>query len=101
MVITDAGSLDVPYLGAVPVKGKSCSEAAAQIKKQLEAKLYNPGHATVRLTLERVSLKVGPAAKVLVSGKVTTVGIVLIPVGDTLTVSGAIVKAGVPRNSGI
>ena len=92
-IISDTGSLDVPYIGAVKVSGKSCDEAAAQIKKLLEAKYYFT--ATVKIAIEQIAVpKPHPPNKVLVSGKVTTVGVVEIPFGQKLTASGAIVKAG-------
>jgi len=91
--VTDTGDLDVPYIGRVHVAGKSCADVAAQVTRMLEADYYYK--ATVRLGIDQISIKKpGLAAKIFVSGDVKVPGAQEILPEDTLTVSGAIVKAG-------
>ena len=47
--------LEVPYIGLVPAKGRTCRELAYAIKAALEKEYYY--HATVILAIERVSEK--------------------------------------------
>ena len=91
--VTDTGDLDVPYIGRVHVAGKSCAEVAAQVTRMLEADYYYK--ATVKLGIDQINrVKTGSAAKIFVSGDAKLPGAQDILPGDTLTVSGAIVKAG-------
>src|ERR1044071_138572 len=53
--VNDNGELEVPYVGLVPAKGKSCKELAYTIKSLLEKEYYY--HATVILAVDRVSEK--------------------------------------------
>src|ERR1051326_6035142 len=45
--VNDNGELEVPYIGLVPARGKSCKELAYTIKSLLEKEYYY--HATVIL----------------------------------------------------
>jgi len=51
--VNDNGELEVPYVGLVPARGKSCKELAYTIKALLEKEYYY--HATVILAVDRVS----------------------------------------------
>src|SRR5207253_9790613 len=53
--VNDNGELEVPYVGLVPAKGRTCRELAYAIKAALEKEYYY--HATVILAIERVSEK--------------------------------------------
>ena len=53
--VNDNGELEVPYVGLVPARGKSCKELAYTIKSLLEKEYYY--HATVILAVDRVSEK--------------------------------------------
>jgi len=91
--ISDTGDLDVPNLGRVHAAGRTCADVAAQIKRQLEASLYYK--ATVKLAIEQISAKrAGIAGKVFISGEVKLTSPQELTPGETLTVSGAVVKAG-------
>ena len=53
--VNDNGELEVPYIGPVPARGKTCKQLAQDIKSTLEKEYYY--HATVILALDRVSEK--------------------------------------------
>jgi protein involved in polysaccharide export with SLBB domain len=91
--VTDTGDLDVPYIRRVHVAGKTCSQVAAEITRLLEADYYHK--ATVKLNIEQINrVKFGTAGKVYLSGDVKVPGAQEIPVGETMNVSAAIVRAG-------
>ena len=88
--VNDNGELEVPYVGLVPAKGKSCKELAYSIKSLLEKEYYY--HATVILAVDRVSEK--SRGRVYVYGQVKGQGPQEIPADESYTVSKAIIKAG-------
>src|SRR5438067_12724900 len=88
--VNDKGELEVPYVGLVPAKGKSCKELAYSIKSLLEKEYYY--HATVILAVDRVSEK--SRGRVYVYGQVKGQGPQEIPADESYTVSKAIIKAG-------
>ncbi len=88
--VNDNGELEVPYVGLVPAKGKSCKELAYSIKSLLEKEYYY--HATVILAVDRVSEKY--KGRVYVYGSVKGQGPQEIPPDESYTVSKAIIKAG-------
>jgi polysaccharide export outer membrane protein len=89
--VTDTGDLDVPYIGRVRVAGKTCEEAAAIIKRQLEAEYYYK--ATVRLGIDQVN-RAANIGKVYVSGLVRLPGPQEYNKTERITASAAIIKAG-------
>jgi protein involved in polysaccharide export with SLBB domain len=89
LVVTDAGELDVPYLGRVSVAGKTCQEVAGQLKVMLEKDYYY--RATVMVGLDQVNRIAG---KVYVWGQVRTQGAIEIPVNENFTAGKAILRAG-------
>lgn len=89
LVVTDTGELDVPYIGRVKVKDKTCKEAAAEITVLLEKDYYVK--ATVILGLDQMSRVLG---KVYVSGYVRNPGPVEIPPNEKFTASKAILRVG-------
>jgi len=88
--VNDNGELEVPYVGLVPARGKSCKELAYSIKALLEKEYYY--HATVILAVERVSEK--SRGRIYVYGSVKGQGPQEIPADESYTVSKAIIKAG-------
>jgi polysaccharide export outer membrane protein len=50
IVITDSGEVDVPYIGLVSAKGKTCKAIAVEIKKQLEKDYYHKATVIVGLS---------------------------------------------------
>src|SRR5438128_2261136 len=88
--VNDNGELEVPYVGLVPARGKSCKELAYTIKALLEKEYYY--HATVILAVERVSEK--SRGRIYVYGSVKGQGPQEIPADESYTVSKAIIKAG-------
>lgn len=91
-VVTATGELDVPPLGRVKVSGKTAGQAASEIKQLLEKDYYYT--ATVRLAIDRVSPVRVRSGLVYLSGEVRTVGPQEIIIGETLTLTNAILKAG-------
>jgi protein involved in polysaccharide export with SLBB domain len=88
--VNDNGELEVPYVGLVPARGKSCKELAYTIKSLLEKEYYY--HATVILAVDKVSEK--SRGRVYVYGQVKAQGPQEIPPDETYTVSKAIIRAG-------
>src|SRR5437016_12030042 len=88
--VNDNGELEVPYVGLVPARGKSCKELAYTTKSLLEKEYYY--HATVILAVERVSEK--SRGRIYVYGSVKAQGPQEIPPDESYTVSKAIIKAG-------
>ncbi|SRR6266404_4627106 len=88
--VNDNGELEVPYIGPVPAKGKTCKQLARDIKGALEKEYYY--HATVILALDRVSEK--SRGRVYVYGSVKAQGPQEVPPDETYTVSKAVIRAG-------
>ena len=89
LVVADSTELEIPYLGRVSVAGKTCKQAADDIKVALEKDYYYKVTVVIGLdTLARV------ANKVYVTGPVRNPGFVEIPPNETFTLSKAILRAG-------
>src|SRR5215469_3192768 len=88
--VNDNGELEVPYIGLVPARGKSCKELAYTIKLLLEKEYYY--HATVILAVDKVSEK--SRGRIYVYGSVKNQGPQEVPPDESYTVSKAIIKAG-------
>ena len=88
--VNDNGELEVPYVGLVPAKGKSCKELAYTIKSLLEKEYYY--HATVILAVDKISEK--SRGRIYVYGSVKNQGPQEIPPDESYTVSKAIIRAG-------
>ena len=88
--VNDNGELEVPYIGPVPARGKTCKQLARDIKGALEKEYYY--HATVILALDRVSEK--SRGRVYVYGSVKAQGPQEVPPDETYTVSKAVIRAG-------
>src|SRR3977135_709252 len=88
--VNDNGELEVPYVGLVPAKGRTCRELAYAIKAALEKEYYY--RATVILAIERVSEK--SRGRIYVYGSVKGQGPQEIPADESYTVSKAVIRAG-------
>jgi len=91
-MVTAGGELDVPPAGRVKVAGKTVTEAASEVKQLLERDYYY--HATVRISIDRVSPVSVRAGLVYLSGEVRLVGPQEMIAGEPLTLANAILKAG-------
>lgn len=91
VMVTPTGDIEVYPLGRVRVAGKTTSEAAADIKRELEKDYYYT--ATVNLAIDRVN-PTASLSKVQVSGEVLAQGNVEWPSGEPLHLSEAIQRAG-------
>jgi polysaccharide biosynthesis/export protein len=90
LFVTDSGEAEVPLIGRVPAKGKTCKQLAFAIKAQLEREYYYK--ATVIVGLDFETLK--SPGKVYVTGQIRNQGPLDIPPGEAFTVSRAIIRAG-------
>ncbi|HJT81496.1 MAG TPA: polysaccharide biosynthesis/export family protein [Chthoniobacterales bacterium] len=88
--VNDNGELEVPYVGLVPARGRTCKELAYSIKSLLEKEYYY--HATVILAVDRVSEK--SRGRIYVYGSVKAQGPQEIPADESYTVSKAVIRAG-------
>jgi protein involved in polysaccharide export with SLBB domain len=89
--VTDSGELEVPYIGRLAARGRTCAQLASDIKQRLEADYYY--RATVRLGIDQVN-RVASVGRVFVTGYIRAPGPQPIMPGEKLTVCGVIVKAG-------
>jgi len=90
LLVTDSGEVEVPLIGRVPAKGKTCKQLAYAIKVPLERDYYYK--ATVIIALDVAGLK--SPGRVYVTGQVRNQGPLDIPPDETFTVSKAILRAG-------
>ncbi len=96
-LITATGDLEVPPLDRVHVAGKTTTEAAADIKRLLEADYYY--HATVKLSIDRVNVAAA-LGKIQISGEVGVPGVIEFNLADPMNLSEAILKAGSIKDFG-
>jgi len=89
VMVSDAGEVEVPYIGRVPAVGKTCGELAKTIKERLEQKYYY--HVTVQLAVDLFNRSQG---RVYLAGQVRIPGFQDIPFDEVLTVSKAILRGG-------
>lgn len=89
LTVAESVELDVPYIGRVSVAGKTCKQAAAEIKALLETDYYYK--ATVIIGLDALSKVLG---RVYVFGPVRNPGPVEIPSNETFTAGKAILRVG-------
>ncbi len=90
LIVTDSGEVEVPLIGRVEAKGRSCKQLAYAIKAPLEREYYYK--ATVIVGLDFETLK--SSGRVYVTGQVRNQGPLAIPPDETFTVSRAIIRAG-------
>ncbi len=92
LVVTDAGELDIPYLGRVKVAGQTLESVRATIKRLLEQDYYH--NATVRLSIDSVARSSGIIGTVYLSGKVNSPGPQQLLAGEEPTAGKLILRAG-------
>jgi polysaccharide export outer membrane protein len=90
LTVTDSCEVEVPMIGRVPAKNKTCKSLAYAIKAPLERDYYYK--ATVIIGLDQAGLK--SPGRVYITGQVRSQGPLDIPPDETLTVSKAILRAG-------
>jgi polysaccharide export outer membrane protein len=88
--VTDAGDLEVPLIGRVKARGKTCKALAREIKTQLDKEYFY--HCNVILGLDTASTR--SRGKVYLTGPVKGQGAMELPADEQLTVSRAIMRAG-------
>ena len=89
LVVTEAGEMEIPYLGRFKVLDKTCYRLAVELKAALEKDYYR--RATVVINLDAMGRSRG---KVYVFGRVRSPGTVEIPGDEVLTVSKLILRVG-------
>ncbi len=87
--VTESGELDIPYIGRISVRGKTCAQVASEAKELLEKDYYY--RATVIIGVDAMSKVLG---KVYVWGPVRNQGPIEIPADETFTAGKAILRAG-------
>ncbi|MEI9864562.1 MAG: polysaccharide biosynthesis/export family protein [Limisphaerales bacterium] len=87
--VTDSGDIEFPYIGRVPVTGKTCQQLSDELKTQFEKDYYK--QATV---IVAVDVKARSLGKVYLVGPVGAPGPQDIPSDEEFTLSKAILRAG-------
>lgn len=90
LIVTDSGEMEVPLIGRVAARGKTCKNLAFEIKRLLEKDYFYK--CSVILGLDAASTR--SRGKVYLMGQVRGQGAMELPPDETLTVSRAILKAG-------
>lgn len=89
LLVAESAELDFPYIGRVSVAGKTCRQAADEIKALLEKDYYFK--ATVVIGLDSLTKVLG---KVYIFGPVRVPGPQEIPSNENFTAGKAILRAG-------
>ena len=89
LIVTDSGELEIPHVGRVMARERTCRDLAQEIKSKLEEKYYY--RATVILSVEALNRSRG---NVYLFGEVRAPGSLAIPSEETLTLAKAIIRAG-------
>ena len=100
LLITDSGEVEVPLIGRVKAKGKTCKSLAIEIKRLLEQSYYNK--ATVIISLDFSGRRGGGGSgaasslgQVIITGSVGRPGKIQLPNRETpYTLSEAILDSG-------
>lgn len=90
LVVTDSGEMEVPLIGRVEARGKTCKALAFEVKRLLEKDYFH--RCTVIIGLDAASNR--SPGKIYLSGQIKSQGFIEIPPEETLTVSRAILRAG-------
>ena len=90
LFVTDSGEMEIPLVGRVNARGKTCKQLAYEIKPLFEKEYFK--NATVIIGLDLVSTK--PLGKVFITGQVRSGGVMELMPGEPVTVSQAILRAG-------
>ncbi len=93
--VTDSGEIEAPYVGRVMARGKTCKQLAQSIKALLDRDFYYD--ATVIVGLDAIAPKQesrGSRGLVYMRGALASTSPLLIPEGEKLTLSKAILLSG-------
>jgi protein involved in polysaccharide export with SLBB domain len=90
LMVTDSGEVEVPLIGRIQVKDKTCKSLAFAIKAPLEREYYYK--ATVIVGLDQAGAK--SPGRVYITGQVRSQGPLDIPPDEALTVSKVVLRAG-------
>lgn len=90
LMVTDSGEMEVPLIGRVKAKGKTCKVLAHEVKKLLEKDYFYT--CTVIIGLDAASQR--SRGKIYMMGQIRGQGAMELPPDETLTVSRAILRAG-------
>lgn len=91
LMVSDAGDMDVPYIGLVKAADKTCKQLSGEIKEALERDYYY--QATVIMAVEQLN-KITSRGKIYLVGFVRVPGAQEIPMDENYTVSKAILRCG-------
>jgi protein involved in polysaccharide export with SLBB domain len=89
LVLTDAGEVDMPYIGRISAVDKTCKQLADELKAQLEKEYYY--RATVIVALDAANHVLG---RIYIWGQVRSQVPLELTVNEHLTVGTAILRAG-------
>ena len=89
LLVADSGELEVPYVGRIMAKERTCQDLAREIKQKFEEKYFH--RATVVLSVELLNPVRG---SVYLFGEVRAAGSQSIPSGEALTLAKAIIRSG-------
>lgn len=92
ITVTDAGEIDVPYIGRVSVEGRTCKSLALHLKALLEREYYY--QATVLIGLDAAGGQIMSKGRYYLDGQVNRPGPYEIPIDEVLTISKAIIRGG-------
>jgi len=90
LIVTDSGEMEVPLIGRVMARGKTCKQLAYELKPILEKEYFHK--ATVIIGVDSISAR--SRGKVYITGQIRTQGALELLPDETLTVSKAILRAG-------
>ncbi|MHA3772753.1 polysaccharide biosynthesis/export family protein [Verrucomicrobiota bacterium sgz303538] len=90
LIVTDSGEMEVPLIGRVSAKGKTCKALAHEVKRLLEKDYFYK--CTVIIGLDAASQR--SRGKIYMMGQIRGQGAMELPPDETLTVSRAILRAG-------
>ena len=90
LIVTDSGEMEVPLIGRVMAKGKTCKQLAYQLKPILEKEYFHK--ATVIVGVDSISAR--SRGKIYLTGQIRTQGSLELLPDETLTVSKAILRSG-------
>ncbi len=90
LFVTDSGEMEIPLVGRVNARGKTCKQLAYEIKPLFEKDYFKT--ATVIIGLDLVGTK--PLGKVFITGQIRAGGVMELMPGEPVTVSQAILRAG-------
>jgi len=89
LLVADSGEIEVPYIGRIMAKQRTCQELVSEIKPKLEEKYFH--RATVILSVELLNQVRG---SIYLFGEIRAPGAQPMPSGESLTLAKAIIRSG-------